>query len=244
MALNHSSLDHLKQLIELVPTRPVKMVSAGYPDILCPRASIEKLFGSKVAGSIKLRPDSSDILKWHGLTGQMDGVVETKHFFAMLGVEVTFLDINQVRGDEIIQDLNEPLGPALRNCFDIVYDGGTMEHCFNVGQAVKNFLDTARVGGYIYHSNPMNMLNHGFYNFSPTFYFDFYNDNGHALVAEIVALTGPLKKLEVVKTPETERFLWQGGEATIVAIAQKRHDGAVKWPLQTKYKANPSLRLQ
>jgi hypothetical protein len=219
----------------------VKMVTAGYPDMCIPRAEIEKLFGSTIAGSIQFRPDSGDILRWHGLTGQMEGVIETRHFFTMLGVEVTVLDISQVRGDEIIQDMNEPLAPTLRNCFDIVYDGGTMEHCFNVGQTVKNLLDMARIGGFIYHTNPLNIPNHGFYSFSPTFYFDFYTDNGHVLVSKILARSGPLMESALTELPESARFKWQGGESTIIAVAQKLHDRAVVWPIQTKYKKNPGL---
>jgi hypothetical protein len=59
--------------------------------------------------------------------------------------------------------------------YDVVIDGGTAEHCFNVGQVFANILSAVRPdGGIVVHVNPLNMMNHGFWNISPTAYADFY----------------------------------------------------------------------
>lgn len=241
MAITQIALATLKQLIDMVPHRPVKMATIAYPDILVLPSVIEELCGETIAKSVRIREDSEKILGWHGLVGKLDGVVETRHFFSMLGVDVTVFDIHQVRGDELIQDMNEPLDQKFRNGFDIVYDGGTLEHCFNIGQAVKNCVQLARVGGYIYHVHPFNIANHGFYNFCPTFYHDFYGDNGHVLVSKILARTSSLFDPKMIELPPVSRFLANWGESTIMAAAQKRHDNAVIWPMQSKYKQNPHL---
>ena len=59
-----------------------------------------------------------------------------------------------------------------------------------------NILSMLKVGGHIYHSNPLVSLNHGFYNLNPTFYSDFYIDNGHKLVAPIYAIERNIENKE------------------------------------------------
>jgi len=52
----------------------------------------------------------------------------------------------------------------------VVLDAGTMEHCFNVGQTIRNIVDMTKVGGFVIHLNPMTMINHGFFNYHPRFF--------------------------------------------------------------------------
>jgi len=241
MPVTVTTLTTIKQLLNLMPHRPLKMISAGYPDMLVSPTHIKTLFGPAIAASLKFRQDFESILGWHGLTGQLDRVIETLHVFSLIGIELSVLDIQRVRGDEILQDLNTPVAASLRGAFDIVFDGGTMEHCFNVGQAITNFLDMAKVGGYIFHSNPFNIPNHGFYNFNPTFYADFYADNGHVLVSQISAQVGSLLRPDHIELPSTDRFQSELPECSLTVVVQKRNDNAVVWPMQTKYKKHPTL---
>ena len=208
--------------------------------LIAPEQVID-LFGAGIAASLKFRADSDAIIKWHGLQGKLSAIIETEHFFSLIGGEITFLDINKVRGTEIVQDLNMPLQDGLEGRFDIVYDGGTMEHCFNVGQVMQNFLALAKVGGFIYQNNPLNVPNHGFYNFNPTFYHDFYIDNGHELTAEIMAYYGGPLEHTLVKLPATQRYKESLPESWITVLARRMHDRRATWPMQTKYKLNPSL---
>jgi hypothetical protein len=55
-----------------------------------------------------------------------------------------------------------------------VLDCGTTEHCFNVGQAIINAAHAVKPGGAIFHCFPMCVMNHGFWNASPTAFKDFY----------------------------------------------------------------------
>jgi len=74
-----------------------------------------------------------------------------------------------------VLDLNLPVPADLRGQFDLVYDGGTMEHCFNAPQVMRNAASLAASNGLVIHHVPMNnWVDHGFYQFSPTLFFDFY----------------------------------------------------------------------
>lgn len=61
---------------------------------------------------------------------------------------------------------------------DVVLDGGTIEHVFNLQNCFYNLFNFIKVGGRIIHFSPSsNYIDHGFYMFSPTFFIDFYTAN-------------------------------------------------------------------
>ena len=62
--------------------------------------------------------------------------------------------------------------------YDVIFDGGTAEHIFNFPQVLKNIHDLLKLGGIIIHASPShNHVDHGFYMFSPTVFYDFYSVN-------------------------------------------------------------------
>ena len=69
----------------------------------------------------------------------------------------------------------------LHNYYDLVYDGGTIEHIFDVKQALQNIMSLPRIGGrVIIHTMANNYFGHGFYQFSPElFYRAFSPENGY-----------------------------------------------------------------
>jgi len=100
-------------------------------------------------------------------------------FFNKLGVdEVHALDFSSYEGADIIHDLNKPVPRELEGRFNFILDGGTSEHVFDVRQVMRNIARLLKPGGRVLHMQPMNnYVNHGFYQFSPTFYFDYYSAN-------------------------------------------------------------------
>src|SRR4051812_12920511 len=53
-------------------------------------------------------------------------------FFRLLGAqETTSVDRSDFEGATLLHDLNDPFPERLRNHFDLVVDGGTLEHIFN-----------------------------------------------------------------------------------------------------------------
>ncbi|WP_291325421.1 hypothetical protein [Desulfovibrio sp. UCD-KL4C] len=103
-------------------------------------------------------------------------------FFKELGFsKVSALDISNFEGAEYIFDLNETVPDYMHDKFDFIYDGGTLEHIFNIPAALSNGVAMLKKGGIIFHHSPMNnWVNHGFYQFSPTLFFDYYMANGFA----------------------------------------------------------------
>ena len=89
------------------------------------------------------------------------------------------LDISNAEGAEHIYDLNLELNnKALRGGFDIVLDFGTQEHVFDNITFLSNvFFLLALDGYYIFDLPANNWCEHGFRQYSPTFFFDFCSQN-------------------------------------------------------------------
>ncbi len=81
--------------------------------------------------------------------------------------------------------MNLPIADHLRNRFTVVYDGGTLEHVFNVPQALKNCMEMIRVDGYFMQVNVANnFMGHGFWQFSPELLFRVFSEkNGYEVQA-------------------------------------------------------------
>lgn len=240
MAINGIVLDTLIKLAQRLPA-PRRMLCLGYPDMLVTEAQLEKLCGVEVARNVTWREDSESILRWHGLAGRMQQVAESRSLFLALGIETDFVDIVASRGFEIVLDLNQPAPEAMEGRYDLVYDGGTMEHCFNVGQVMRNILGFARVGGFIVHVNPLNYYNHGFFNFNPTFYHDWYTQSGNALVTPCYAMHGPVLGSRLTALNPTDKFA-APDRAVLLVAAMKAVATAPSWPTQSKYLHNSELK--
>jgi SAM-dependent methyltransferase len=219
----------------------LKMATLGYPDCLFSVEQAEEAFWPGVCDEVPTRADSTAILAWHSLGKELGAIYETKAFMAAIGFDLTVFDVAEVRGGETLCDFNDKIPGRHHATADVVYDGGSLEHLFNAPQAISNMLALAKPGGYIFHHNPLNVLNHGFYNFNPTFYSDFYRDNGHELVGDIEAVKSSGLEYSVCTLPATDRFNAPAGDHWISVKAKKKHENAVVWPTQTKYKRNPSL---
>lgn len=100
-------------------------------------------------------------------------------FFQLLtGHPSVALDISGYEGAEYVWDLNKPIPQHLKNVFGTVIDSGSLEHVFNVSEALMNMNRLTAQGGRIIHFTPANnYLEHGFYQFSPTLFTDYYGVN-------------------------------------------------------------------
>ncbi|MFO0810552.1 MAG: hypothetical protein U0746_18145 [Gemmataceae bacterium] len=101
--------------------------------------------------------------------------------FRLFGAaEVSALDASPYEGADILHNLNDPPPPGLAGRFDLVFDGGTTEHVFDVPRALRTAMELASVGGHVLVSVPANnALGHGLYQFSPELYYRvFAPENG------------------------------------------------------------------
>lgn len=241
MAMNVLVLSVLQQMRPHLSAEP-RICCLGYPDVLVSEEQARQVLGPEVAARLDHRPDSAQILAWHNLQSKLDRVVDAQSLFAAMGLRLTVLDLVASRGGERIVNLNDPLESDLVGAFDVVLDAGTMEHCFNVGQTIRNILDMAKVGGFVMHLNPMTMINHGFFNFSPTFYHDFYGQNGHQLVAPLCGISVDGIAVHSQKLDHTRRQRVPESITMILCVARKQHDRSAIWPMQSKYLSNPGLK--
>src|SRR6185436_8644425 len=223
MALNALVLSVLQQIRPHLPPEP-KICCLGYPDVLVSTEQAQQYLGAEAAARLAYRADSASIIAWHALEAHLDRVIDAESLFEVMGMKLTVVDLVASRGGERIVDLNEPLAADLVGAFDIVLDAGTMEHCFNVGQAVRNILAMAKVGGFVIHMNPMTMVNHGFFNFSPTFYHDFYGQNGHQLMAPICGVSVNGTKIIHHKIDHTRRQRVSDSITMLLSVARKQND--------------------
>jgi hypothetical protein len=171
----------------------------------------------------------TDFGGWHGVDYPLP---ETLHVFDAIGARLECIDIRPSRGIERVVDLNVPCDLGSH---DLVIDPGTVEHCFNIGQAILNAANAVAPGGCIYHSPPLTMINHGFYNVSPTLLYDFYLQNGWT----IEAFTGATAKA-TFQIPPVARFV-APAEAYLYCVARRTSTAALRYPTQSKYLANPTL---
>jgi SAM-dependent methyltransferase len=108
------------------------------------------------------------------------GYISRETFLLSLGFsELLALDYSQFEGSEIIFDLNESILPEeLHNRFDAIFNHGTMEHIFHIPNFLNNVFGMLKTGGRVIHGAPAsNFMDHGFYMFSPTFFYDYYSAN-------------------------------------------------------------------
>ncbi len=94
-------------------------------------------------------------------------------FFELLGAgEVVSFDASGYEGATVVHDMNQPIGEEYREAFTAVIDGGTLEHVFNAPLALASALAMVRVGGHFLSITcGNNLLGHGFYQFSPEFFY-------------------------------------------------------------------------
>ncbi|MBT4890385.1 MAG: hypothetical protein HON65_12615 [Rhodospirillales bacterium] len=127
------------------------------------------------------------------------GTISSELFFKILGFdEVIAIDISDYQGASVLLDLNLELSSKdIGGEVDLVVDAGTSEHLFNVPQAFKNYHAFLKEGGCIYHYLPANnYMEHGFYQFSPTFFESYYRANNYKLHAiDILFLDPSTKKI-------------------------------------------------
>lgn len=208
----------------------MRVASVGYPDIVAPLIEVKAILGERFK-QLRYRDDSDAIRKWHGGEGR---IPDAYSFFELQAASLDVFDIAVLRGGEIILDFNYPITDAYTERYDALIDVGSAEHCFNIGTAIKNMATMLGQGGFVFHENPANWFNHGFWNINPTVYADFYGQDGFALRECWLVPRGqePIRNVERKK-----RFAYQGPEANMIAVAERVKVLPVEWVVQGKYKS-------
>ncbi len=167
-------------------------------------------------------------------------------FFKRLGAErIDSLDYSAYQSSTLCRDLNDPPSTDPVEGYDLVYDGGTLEHVFHFPNAIATCMAMVKVGGHFMASLPANhWLGHGFYQFSPELFFRvFAPENGFEIVRIYLAENAysPGKLYRVKDPSETgARTLLESGRSLLILVwARKIADVKPfqKWPQQSDYSA-------
>jgi SAM-dependent methyltransferase len=112
-------------------------------------------------------------MTWRDLA-QEDGFSETMWDKLGFGACET-MDMSDYEGAQILHDLNAPVPDNLEGQFDFIFDGGTIEHVFNVPVALLNVFRMLRPGGRFVSANGLNgWVGHGLYQFNPDLVWTFW----------------------------------------------------------------------
>lgn len=218
----------VKLLERLEPGQAI--ASMGYPDIIVPPDWLARVLGERIE-HLRYRPDSEVICRRHG--AKAHDVPDAESLFDAFGCSLDVYDIAAERGGEIVLDLNHPFPENSREQYDYVLDVGTLEHCFNVAQAAMNMAGLVMVGGQIFHENPWNWGNHGFYGINPTWFHDFYTDNGFEIEECRIMLSG----FRSGPAPQVKRFNFTSEEMVLGTIARRVASVGFRFPTQSKYRS-------
>lgn len=109
----------------------------------------------------------------------------TEVLFKYLGADVVdSIDISDYEQCTIVHDLNNPVPEELHNKYDFIYDGGTIEHIYDIKTCMDNIKKMLKVNGvFISINGTNNFCGHGFYQFSPELYRTvFSEDAGYRMI--------------------------------------------------------------
>ena len=123
-----------------------------------------------------------------------------KEYFG--STSVSSIDNSNFEKATHIYDLNKKI-INVENKYDTVFDGGCLEHIYNLPQALENLSLICKPGGQIIHVLPANnFCGHGFWQFSPETFFSVYCDkNGYTDTEVFIADLAQEKKWFKIKKP-------------------------------------------
>ena len=160
MGFSSDEVDFLRSLEGLVDFR--RTLTLGRQSLRLPRAALERRLHADVWGD-----------------GFGDGLL--RHLGADL---VDSLDASDFEGATVVHDLNLPAPTKLVGRYTAVIDAGTVEHVFNVPEALRTAMSLVAQGGHLVLMAPCNNNpGHGFYQFTPELVFRSLSaSNGFAVV--------------------------------------------------------------
>ncbi|MDJ0688922.1 MAG: class I SAM-dependent methyltransferase [Xenococcaceae cyanobacterium MO_188.B32] len=134
----------------------------------------------------RLRIECNQTIKSKKNQNQKIGI---RDFFSSLGFdEFKAIDFSDYEGADIVHNLNNiNLPEKYHSIADLIFDTGTLEHCFNIPNALQNIHKILKENGVIVHVHPVNgYVDHGFYQISPTLLHDYYGTNQYKILGFVI----------------------------------------------------------
>ena len=172
MGIHSFSLSLLVELKSAVPDLGGTVLQLGRQDV---HLTGEK--ASRVFRALGVRPaiDFSPLTRIR---------IDDGALFRSLGfTRVESADFSDYEHPSWTHDFNLPVPPQKNGQYDAVFDGGTLEHIFNLPEALRNVTRLLKAGGVAIHLSPCNnWFEHGFYSFNPAFFWEYYQANGFQIL--------------------------------------------------------------
>jgi hypothetical protein len=161
-------------------------------------------------------------------------------FLRRLGVgDIDSIDYSDYEHCTHVHDLNRPVPAEWHGRYQVVYDGGSLEHVFQFPTALASAMNLVAPGGYYLSGTPSNHFNgHGFYQFSAELFFRIFDQgagNGFSLPLIAFAesrLGGRVFRIE--DPADLRRRVTFSGAGPMLLIVAARRDKVV--PL---FESNP-----
>ena len=152
------------------------------------------------------------------------------------------MDASNFEGATIVHDLNLPVPDSLKGKFDVVCDGGTIEHVMNFPVVIRNCMEMVKVGGHLILGTPANnFFGHGFYQFSPELWFRLLAPvHGYEMRRMVALEYGPRARWYEVADPEVVRdrvAMTNRYRVLLMILARKTAEAPIlqKFPQQSDY---------
>ena len=183
--------------------------------------------------SLGIEADASDLF-------QEDGFCET--YLNTIGWPKTeSLDFSDIEGAEHVHDLSTPVTKKLKSRFDLVYDGGTTEHVFDIAQAFRNIdLMLKDQGIFVSCIGTDGWFGHGFYQVGPDVPWRFWV---HAMgYRMLTCVTFPRASREAPRdipdptsSPRGAEHRYTDPQFLFYAVQKQPRDGPPKQVIQSHY---------
>jgi hypothetical protein len=191
-----------------------------------------------------------------GVALQAEDLVQPDRYgermFEALGFgKVESVDRSCYEGATQVWDMNDPVPVDWHGSYDCVFDGGTVEHIFNVPMVFENVHAMLGVGGRYISATPFNgWPGHGLYQFGPEIVWSYWHrikrckvhactilslDGGYARHVPDPARTGRrsawgVGRFDPRKVPPGRTYLWY--------VVEKTDEAPLGgWPQQSDYEA-------
>jgi hypothetical protein len=112
--------------------------------------------------------------------------------------KLSVLDYSGYENSDIIHDMNRSIPKIHEQKYDVVIDGGTLEHIFNFPTAISNCMNMVKRGGSIFvFSMANNHCGHGFYQFAPELFFRIFEPANGFQIKSVVLVEHPYPGAEL-----------------------------------------------
>ena len=172
-----------------------------------------------------------------------DKNINAQYLFSLFGSDQVFSsDSSKYENSDLVIDLNNRVNNKLINKFDNIVDIGTLEHVFDTCSALENYIRMLKKGGYLLIAVPCsNMIDHGFYTFSPTLFYDYFTCNNFKVLSSYLRESSPFvyeyrSKIYSYKKLGLEiPFISDRAVEFIILAKKMKNIKKVKKPIQSVY---------